>query len=46
MWAEDFPGLIKVIGVCDVAGAIGLVLPAVTGVARWLVYRRRPSAWP
>jgi uncharacterized membrane protein YphA (DoxX/SURF4 family) len=37
-WAESFPpGLIKLIGVCEIAGAIGLVVPAVTGVATWLV---------
>ena len=37
-WAEDFPpGLIKLIGVCEVAAAIGLIMPALTGVATWLV---------
>jgi hypothetical protein len=37
-WAEDFsPGLLKVIGGCEVAAAIGLVLPALTGIATWLV---------
>ncbi len=37
-WAEDFsPGMLKLIGVCEVAGAVGLVLPGVLGMATWLV---------
>lgn len=37
-WAEDFsPGAIKAIGVAEVLGAIGLILPALTGVAVILV---------
>ncbi|MFI5624456.1 DoxX family protein [Nocardioides sp. NPDC051685] len=37
-YADDFPdGSLKVIGVMKVLAAAGLVLPAVTGVATWLV---------
>ncbi|MFF2392138.1 DoxX family protein [Nocardia sp. NPDC058114] len=37
-WAEPFPeGLIKFIGVAEVAGALGLILPGVFGIATWLV---------
>ncbi|MDR7275820.1 DoxX family protein [Catenuloplanes atrovinosus] len=37
-WAEDFPpGGITAIGILEVLGAIGLILPAVTGVAPILV---------
>jgi hypothetical protein len=37
-WAEDFsPGTLKFIGSVEVAGAAGLVLPGVFGVATWLV---------
>lgn len=37
-WAANFPeGLIKAIGALEVAGAVGLILPAVTGVAPVLV---------
>lgn len=33
-WAEDFaPGMIKFIGIAEVLGALGLVLPVLTGVA-------------
>ncbi len=32
-WVEDFsPGTIKYIGILEILGAIGLVLPAVTGI--------------
>ncbi len=32
-WVEDFsPGTLKVIGALEVLGALGLILPAVTGV--------------
>jgi uncharacterized membrane protein YphA (DoxX/SURF4 family) len=37
-WAEDFSqGTIKLIGLVEVLGAIGLILPAVTGIAPILV---------
>ena len=37
-WTEDFsPAAIKAIGVAEVLGAIGLILPAVLGIAPWLV---------
>lgn len=37
-WVEDFsPGQIKTIGALEVLGAIGLVLPALVGVAEFLV---------
>ncbi|MGW6696330.1 DoxX family protein [Nocardia sp. NPDC055049] len=37
-WAEPFPeGLIKFIGAAEVAGALGLILPGVFGIATWLV---------
>ena len=37
-WAEDFnPGLIKLIGSLEVLAAIGLILPALTGIAPVLV---------
>lgn len=37
-WAGDFPpGVLKMIGAFEVAGALGLILPAVTGIATWLV---------
>ncbi len=37
-WAQDFPPLtIKAIGVCEVLGALGLILPAVLDIATWLV---------
>lgn len=33
-WAEDFSqGTIRLIGVAEILGALGLVLPAVTGIA-------------
>ncbi|MFC0452688.1 DoxX family protein [Rhodococcus jostii] len=33
-WVEDFsPGTVKFIGVAELLGAIGLILPAVTGIA-------------
>ena len=33
-WAEDFaPGTIKLIGVVEILGAIGLILPWLTGIA-------------
>lgn len=37
-WVEDFsPGTLHFIGVVEILGAIGLVLPAVKGVPGWLV---------
>lgn len=37
-WAEDFsPGAIRTIGVLEVLAAVGLIVPAVTGVAPVLV---------
>lgn len=37
-WAEDFsPGVIKLIGGVEVLAAIGLILPAITGIAPILV---------
>src|SRR5690606_4224317 len=36
-WVEDFSaGTIKAIGVLELLGALGLILPAVTGVLPWL----------
>ena len=36
-WAEDFSDrTVKLIGLVEVLGAIGLVLPAVTGILPWL----------
>ncbi|ASN20064.1 DoxX family protein [Arthrobacter sp. YN] len=37
-WAEDFtPSAIKAIGLAEVLGALGLILPAVMGIATFLV---------
>lgn len=37
-WADDFSdSAVKGIGALEVLGALGLVLPAVTGIATWLV---------
>lgn len=37
-WAAPFPiGLIKFIGVAEIAGALGLILPGAFDVASWLV---------
>jgi uncharacterized membrane protein YphA (DoxX/SURF4 family) len=36
-WVEDFsPGMVRFIGIAEVLGGIGLILPAVTGVAKVL----------
>lgn len=36
-WMEDVPqGQIRAIGVLEILGAIGLILPAVTGILPWL----------
>ncbi|MCK9792331.1 DoxX family protein [Isoptericola sp. 4D.3] len=36
-WVEDFPGVVvRFIGLAEIAGALGLVLPWATGVASWL----------
>ncbi|SEH00951.1 DoxX-like family protein [Nonomuraea solani] len=33
-WVEDFsPGTVRLIGIAELAGALGLVLPALTGIA-------------
>jgi uncharacterized membrane protein YphA (DoxX/SURF4 family) len=38
VWAEDFsPGVLKLIGAAEVAGAAGLILPGAFDVATWLV---------
>ncbi|HEY3561560.1 MAG TPA: DoxX family protein [Kribbella sp.] len=37
-WAAPFPiGLIKLIGIAEIAGALGLILPGAFGIAPWLV---------
>ncbi|HEY8703075.1 MAG TPA: DoxX family protein [Arthrobacter sp.] len=37
-WTEDFnSGAVKAIGAAEVLGALGLILPAVTGIATFLV---------
>lgn len=37
-WAKDFsPGSIKLMGAVEILGALGMVLPALFGVARFLV---------
>ncbi|MFC6375369.1 DoxX family protein [Nonomuraea thailandensis] len=52
-WAEDFSaGTVRLIGVAELAGALGLTLPALTGIAPILTppaalthaRRREPSA--
>jgi uncharacterized membrane protein YphA (DoxX/SURF4 family) len=36
-WVEDFSrGAVRIIGALEVLGAIGLVLPALTGILPWL----------
>jgi uncharacterized membrane protein YphA (DoxX/SURF4 family) len=36
-WVKDFsPQTVKIIGLLELLGAIGLVLPAVTGILSWL----------
>lgn len=36
-WAEDFsPSQIKLIGLVEMLGALGLVLPAALGIQKWL----------
>lgn len=36
-WVEDMPlGTVRVIGVLEVLGAIGLILPPLVGIAPWL----------
>jgi uncharacterized membrane protein YphA (DoxX/SURF4 family) len=36
-WVEDFsPNIIKAIGVIEILGGLGLVLPALTGILPWL----------
>ena len=36
-WVEDFsPNIVKAIGAVELLGALGLVLPALTGILPWL----------
>ena len=36
-WAQDFsPNTLKAIGLAEVLGAVGLILPALTGILPWL----------
>ncbi len=36
-WANDFsPGAVKIIGFVEIAGAVGLILPPILGIAEWL----------
>lgn len=36
-WVKDFsPQTVKIIGLLELLGAIGLILPAVTGILSWL----------
>ena len=36
-WAEDFsPSIIKAIGLVEILGALGLILPALTAILPWL----------
>jgi DoxX-like family len=36
-WVDSLPmGLVRTIGVLEVLGAIGLILPPLTGIATWL----------
>src|SRR5437867_2140181 len=36
-WANDFPAaFVRFVGVAELLGAIGLILPAVTGIQPWL----------
>ena len=44
-WAEDFsPATIKFIGIMEILGAIGLILPWLTGIAAFLT-RWPPPDW-
>jgi len=36
-WVDDFSGInIKLLGVAEILGALGLVLPQITGILPWL----------
>ena len=36
-WAGDVPGaFVRFLGVAEILGAIGLILPAITGIGMWL----------
>jgi uncharacterized membrane protein len=36
-WVKDIPrGLLTFIGICEILGAVGLILPALTGILPWL----------
>jgi hypothetical protein len=38
-WIDDMPlGVVRAIGVVEVLGAIGLILPPLVGVAPWLAF--------
>lgn len=38
-WVENAPmGLVRTLGVLEVLGAIGLILPPLTGIATWLAF--------
>lgn len=38
-WVDDMPlGFVRTIGVLEVLGAIGLILPPLTGIAPWLAF--------
>jgi hypothetical protein len=37
-WVADVPrSLVTFIGICEILGAIGLILPALTGILPWLI---------
>lgn len=35
-WPEQYPRLLRFVGVAEVLGAIGLILPLATGILTWL----------
>src|SRR5690242_442326 len=35
-WVSQLPGLVRFIGIAEILGAIGLILPMLTGVLPWL----------
>jgi uncharacterized membrane protein YphA (DoxX/SURF4 family) len=45
-WVEDFSQpAVRLIGAVEVLGAIGVVVPALTGILPWLTHRRPPLGW-
>jgi len=39
LWVKDVPrALVRVIGIAEILGALGLILPAVTGIYPWLSF--------